>query len=250
MTPQEREQLRSITGTIHATETFGTVDGPGIRFVLFLQGCPLRCLYCHNPDATTGKGGQIWTAGQAVDEIMRYRQFIKNGGVTFSGGEPLMQPKFVEATARLLREEGIHTAIDTAGCQDPDDVAPALDAADLILLDIKAFSPQIAERLTGQTNELAIATLDYCEEVKKPVWVRHVLLEGYTLDEKELDGLAEFLTQFSCVERVELLPFHKLGEPKWDEMARTYELKDVPATTREQTEWAKGFFTRRGLKVQ
>lgn len=250
MTATEREQLQSVTGVVHATETFGTVDGPGIRFVLFLQGCPLRCLYCHNPDATTGAGGRVWTAGQAVDEALRYRQFIKSGGVTFSGGEPLMQPGFVEAACRLLREEGVHTAIDTAGCQDPDEVAKAIDAADMLLLDIKAFSPSLAGRLTGQNNEMAIATLDYCEAARKPVWVRHVLVPGYTLDEAELDGLAEFLSEFHCIERVELLPFHKLGEPKWEEMRRTYKLREVPATTREQTEWAKSFFTRRGLKVQ
>lgn len=250
MTPSEREKLRSITGMVHSTETFGTVDGPGIRFVMFLQGCPLRCLYCHNPDATTGRGGEIWTAGQAVDEIIRYRHFIKSGGVTFSGGEPLLQAQFVEAATRLLHEEGFSVAIDTSGCEDPCEVHSAIDAADLILLDIKAFSPSICERLTGQSNEMAIATLDYCEESKKPVWVRHVLLQGYTLNEQELENLAAFLADFSCIERIELLPFHKLGEPKWEQMPRTYQLRDVPATTREETEWAKGFFTRHGLKVQ
>lgn len=250
MTTEEKIALEQTTGRIYATETFGTVDGPGIRFVLFLQGCPLRCLYCHNPDSVMGEPKLVWTARQAVDHILKYKTYIKSGGVTFSGGEPLLQPEFVKAVAILLREKGIHATVDTSGCMDPLVVADAIDAVDLVLLDIKAFDPAVALRLTGKDNANAFATLEYCQRKNKPVWIRQVLLEGYTLDEVQLKGLAEYLSKFSCVERVELLPFHKLGEPKWEKVELTYELTNTPATTKEQVAWAKEFFLQKGLQVQ
>lgn len=250
MTKEQRQELESVKGGIYATETFGTVDGPGIRYVIFLQGCPLRCLYCHNPDSVCGNPKFVWTAGEAVEEVMKYKSFIKSGGVTFSGGEPLLQPKFVAAVAELLREKGIHTTVDTSGGVDPAEVTQAIDSVDLVLLDIKAFDPEVALSLTGKDNKFAFDTLEYCEEHHKPVWVRQVLLEGYTLDEKQLKGLAEYLSKFSCVERIELLPFHKLGEPKWERVDREYALTDTPATSKEQVAWAKQFFLDKGLRVQ
>ena len=250
MTEAEQIALRKVHGNIHHTETFGTVDGPGIRYVFFLQGCPLRCLYCHNPDSLSSHGGTSWTAGQIADEALRYRSFIRSGGVTFSGGEPLIQPEFVTAAIRLLHHEGIASAIDTSGSENPQRAKAALDAADLILLDIKAFSPELCTTITGHGNHNAFATLDYCDSIGKPVWIRHVLLQGYTLDEAELAPLAKYLAAYSCVKRIELLPFHKLGEPKWAAIEKSYLLADTPATTREQVAWAKSFFTANGLKVQ
>ena len=253
MDPPERDELKALRatrGAINSYVAFGTVDGPGVRFVLFLQGCPLRCLYCHNPDSVMGGGkSEIWTAEQALDKILRYRGFIKSGGVTLSGGEPLMQPEFVYALTTLLHEAGLHVAVDTSGCQDLAKVQKAIDAADMLLLDIKAVDPEVSVRLTGQDNVNAFATLDYCEKTGKPVWIRHVLLRGYTLDAEQLDALAKRLKQYSCVEMIELLPFHKYGEEKWKKIGRPYTLADVEATTEEEAAWAREFFTRQGLKV-
>lgn len=239
MSGRATEELREVTGRIHSRETFGTVDGPGLRYVLFLPGCPLGCLYCHNPDTLSRKGGELWTAGKLVDELLRYRSFIQNGGVTFSGGEPLMQSDFVAAACRLLRREGLHTAIDTAGCYPPESVSGALLAADLILLDIKALHPALSRTVSGQNNKNALAILAFCEKHKKEVWVRHVLLPGYTLDEGMQRQLGQYLAPFSCVQRVELLPFHKMGENKWAQLGRPYKLHDVPAVTDEEAAQAR-----------
>lgn len=244
------DELRKTPGMVNHYLTFGTVDGPGIRFVLFLQGCPLRCLYCHNPDMVTGAAKEVWTAEKALSTIMRYRGFIQSGGVTFSGGEPLAQHKFVRALALLAHNAGLHTAIDTSGCMDVDEVKDAIDAADMLLLDIKAFNPEVAVKLTGQDNKNAFATLDYCEEKGKRVWIRHVLVKGYTLDAGQLAGLAQRLRRYECIDLIELLPFHKLGEEKWRRIGRQYSLADVPATSPGEVEWAKSFFTNEGLRVQ
>lgn len=243
--------LQNLTGSVHHIETFGAVDGPGLRCVVFLQGCPLRCLYCHNPDAIPRSGGTVWTAGDLAREILRYKNFIHGGGVTFSGGEPLLQADFVRAVSILVHRQGIHVALDTAGCQPLQEaVRGAIDEADLLLLDIKAADPETCRKLTGLDNRNALLTLDYCEQTGKPVWLRHVLVGGYTLDEGQLVRLAKLLEPYSCIERIELLPFHKLGEPKWETSPLPYTLADTPATTRQELEWAKGIFQERGFTVQ
>jgi len=249
---QDTAELKKVTGTVHNTESFGAVDGPGIRYIFFLQGCPLRCLYCHNPDAIPGKGGTTWTAEEAVKEVMRYKSFIKSGGVTFSGGEPLLQPEFVYAAALLLKDEGVSTAIDTSGSQSPEDpvVQKAIDAAALILLDIKAWNSHTAVALTGKDTKNALATLEYCETIQKPVWIRYVLLPGYTMDDEQLAAMSDYLSGYKCVDCVELLPFHKLGEPKWQQLGKKYLLGGTPATTKAQTEHARAIIAARGLRVQ
>ena len=249
MTIQNDEQ---ITGFIHHTESFGAVDGPSIRFVLFLQGCNLRCLYCHNPDAIAVSGGTEWTVEKTVKEVLRYRNFIRSGGVTFSGGEPLLQARFVTAVAQRLRREGIHVALDTSGSRSPEipEIGALIREVDLLLLDIKAVDSQVCKRLTGRDNTDAFKTLQYCQDTSKPVWIRHVLLKGFTLDDHDLEALAQRLKPYSCIERVELLPFHKLGEPKWAEVGRTYELNDTPATTREELENAGAIFRAQGFRVE
>lgn len=252
ITKEQIETLRAVTGRVHHTESFGAVDGPGVRFVFFLQGCPLRCLYCHNPDSRSSSGGEEWTAGRAADEVLRYRNFIKAGGVTFSGGEPLVQPEFVHAVTTLLSERGMHVAIDTAGCVDitNEKVKAAVDTAQLILLDIKAADDDTAVRLTGRDLAQGYDLLDYCEKTGKDVWVRHVLLEGYTLDDGKLNTLAKKLAGYSCIKTVELLPFHKLGEPKWADAGIPYLLSDTPAASKEQTARAKEIFRSYKLNVQ
>jgi len=187
-----------------------------------------------------------------VKEVTRYKSFIKSGGVTFSGGEPMLQPEFVYAVTALLNDEGVGTAIDTSGSQNPEApaVRKAIAAAALILLDIKAWNKQTAVALTGRDIANARATLEYCESVQKPVWIRHVLLSGYTVDDRQLYAIADYLSVYKCIDRVELLPFHKLGEPKWKQMGRKYALSDTPATTKEQTENARAIMLSRGLRVQ
>lgn len=250
LSPQEESDLSSVRGSLYSRETFGTVDGPGIRYIFFLQGCLYRCLYCHNPDSVACRGGELWTAGQVLEETLRYKNYIRSGGVTFSGGEPLMQAEFVEACTRLLHSRGIHVAVDTAGVPLTDAAASAVNNADILLLDIKAIDDEMCRRLTGQTNRYSLEMLDYCEKIGKPVWLRQVLLRGYTLDDAQLNLLAQHLSKYSCIDRVELLPFHKLGEPKWEGLDRSYTLADVEATTREEADAARELLRSYGLKVQ
>lgn len=250
MTTEERKHYESVQGFIHSWESFGTVDGPGVRVVFFLQGCPLRCLYCHNPDAVSTQGGEVWTAGQLVATCKRYRNFMRGGGVTLSGGEPLLQAEFCEAVIRLLHEEGVHVTIDTSGCIPLEKAKTAINLADLLLLDIKALDPETSEKLTCNNGKNAWALLQYCEAANKPVWIRHVLLRGYTLEDETLNNLANRLKAYRCVQKVELLPFHKLGEHKWENLGRPYTLADVPATTGSEAERARDIFRARGLSVQ
>lgn len=221
--------MAEITGRIHSLESFGTLDGPGIRFVVFFQGCPLRCLYCHNPDSRDAGGGEEITVSELLRRIESCRSFLRTGGVTLSGGEPLRQRDFALELLRRCREHGFHTALDTAGSLPPEQSAAVIDAADLLLLDIKAIDPELCLRLTGQDNRQTLATLDYCEATGKAVWIRHVLVPEWTLEESQLRKLAEFLKPYRCVRRIELLPFHRMGVFKW----RALGLEDPLAGTPE-----------------
>ena len=236
-----------LTARIHHTETFGTVDGPGVRYVFFMQGCPMRCLYCHNPDSIDPNGGTQWTATQAVQEVLRYRSFIQ--GVTFSGGEPLLQPDFVREVAGRLQKRGIPSAIDTAGAPDLPLCTAAIDAAELVLLDIKAAGDDLCRKLTGYGNGRAFTTLDYCEHTGKRVWLRHVLVPGWTLKFRQLEALARRLRPYKCIERVELLPFHQLGAPKWEALGLEYPFKDAPPADPEEVEEAADYFAEMGFQV-
>ena len=237
----------SVTGRIHSIESFGTLDGPGIRYVLFMQGCPLRCLYCHNPDARCMEAGKLMTAGEVMADILTYRFFIARGGVTLSGGEPLQQPAFASALLDGCRENKLHSAIDTSGAIPLSQASPAIDRADLLLLDIKALDDDLCVPLTGASNRNTLATLEYCETTGKAVWIRHVLVPGYTLDDARLERLADYLLRFSCVRRIELLPFHKMGEYKWEALRCPYLLKDTQPPTDAQVQRARAIFQCRGL---
>jgi len=236
-----------VIGRIHSIESFGTLDGPGIRYVLFMQGCPLRCLYCHNPDARSLDAGKPMTVGEVLADILTYRPYIRRGGVTLSGGEPLLQPEFARALLDGCRENRLHSAIDTSGVIPLSASRPAIDRADLILLDVKAIDDDLCVTLTGAGNRNALATLDYCESTQKAVWIRHVIVPGYTLDEERLTRLADYLSRFTCIRRVELLPFHKMGEYKWEKLSCPYLLKDTPVPTDDEVAHAKAIFRRRNL---
>ncbi len=242
---------RDVKGRIHSIETFGAVDGPGIRFVVFLQGCPLRCVYCHNPDSWNIKHGTITKVGELMDKILDYKSFL-SGGLTISGGEPMLQGDFVYALLHEAKRNGIHTALDTSGAFDLHSSQRLIDASDMLLLDIKAANAERYQQITQRdyAHRNAIATLDYCESIQKPVWIRHVLLEGYTLNEVELSNLAEFLSHYQCVEQVDLLPFHKMGEYKWGEIGYRYLLFNAETPSKEQVKKAKEIFSKYHYRVK
>lgn len=237
----------SITGRIHSEESFSTLDGPGVRYVVFLQGCPLRCKYCHNVDSWNVSGGVECLADELTERILRCKNFIE--GVTLSGGEPLLQPEFCTEVIRVCKAEKLHTALDTSGAVPLSKCSMAVDNADLILLDIKSSSSEICRRLTGIGNENAIELLNRCEVQGKSVWIRHVVLKGYTLNEKQLSDLGKLLSEYSCVEQINLLPFHKMGEYKWKQNCKEYELYSTPSPTKAEMEWARSIVGKYDQRV-
>lgn len=239
--------MEQISGRIHSVETFGALDGPGIRYVVFLQGCLLHCAYCHNPDTWQRSGGKEITADALVKDIMRYKNFISSGGVTLSGGEPLLQPEFCCEVLHLCKENKLHTALDISGAVVLTACKAAVDMADMLLLDIKAIDAQLCLQITGQDNHNAIELLNYCEQINKRVWIRHVMVPGLTLKRTQLEKLADFISKYSCVERVELLPFHKMGAYKWNHLGIDFTLKDTDIPTQKEISMAKNIFQSRNI---
>ena len=239
-----------MKGYIHSFESFGTKDGPGIRFVLFLQGCPLRCLYCHNVDTWDLKDKKyMFTPEETMHEIKKVRGFIKSGGVTVSGGEPLMQPEYILELFKLCKEDGLHTAIDTSGYLLNDRIKEVLEHTDLVLLDIKQIDPEKYKALTSVSLKPTLDFLKYLSEINKPVWLRYVLVPGYTDNEKDLEAWAKFVSNFKNVERVDILPFHQMGGHKWKEVNKVYQLENVLAPTNEEVKKAEEIFRSYGLKI-
>lgn len=231
-----------MIGRIHSIESFGTVDGPGIRFVIFMQGCTLKCKYCHNRDTWETNAGKKITIDELVKEIQNYRTYIESsgGGVTVSGGEPLVQAEFVTELFKKLKELGIHTALDTAGSLP---LSPAikelLKYTDLVLLDIKHIDDEKAKKLTGFSNKNNLDFAKYLNNVNIPVWIRQVLVPGYTDDKFDLQKLKTFIDSLSNVEKVEILPYHNLGKFKWNEIGDTYELENVVPPSQEDIKKAE-----------
>lgn len=241
----------NVIGKIHSVETCGAVDGPGIRFVVFTQGCPARCQYCHNPDTWDINHGQDTSVDEIMAEVLKYRSYMKfsGGGITITGGEPLMQPDFVREIFKACREEGIHTALDTSGLLNWVYHKDVLDFADLVLLDLKCIDPLIHKKLTGLGNQRSLELMEYLSEIHKPVWVRHVLVPGITQNDFLLKETAEFVAQFDNVERVEILPLHLMGEYKWNALGIDFPLKDTPVPTAEELAAAIHIFESVGLKT-
>ncbi len=231
---------------IHSFESFGTVDGPGIRFVVFTQGCPLRCLYCHNPDTWLLKDAPIEkTAAEVLTEVLKYRNFIKSGGVTLSGGEPLMQAEEVAELFALCRKEGIHTAIDTSGVIFNEAVKRALEQTDLVLLDIKSIDEEQFPRIAGGGRlSQVFEFLDYLQEQGIKCWIRHVVVPSYTDSEEALQKLAHRVKKYSVVEKVELLPYHDMAMAKYEALRLEYPLKGVATHSREEVEAIRTFFDK------
>lgn len=231
---------------IHSFESFGTVDGPGVRFVVFMQGCPLRCLYCHNPDTWSFDGGKEYSANDVFQQIMKYINYIKEGGVTVSGGEPLAQIDFVISLFTMLKKAGLHTCCDTSGIyfndKDPTLIAKyeeLLKVCDLFLLDIKHIEEEKHLRLTKASSYNAKAFAKFLDAHHKPIWIRHVLLDGYTNNEADLIQTKAFIDQLHNVEKIEVLPYHTLGVVKYEKLGIDYALKDVNAPSKKDIERAK-----------
>ena len=230
-------------GYYQSIESFALVDGPGVRSVLFLTGCPFRCLFCHNPDTWVMDEKYVITPEEALKKLIRFKPYWKDhGGVTISGGEPLVQMDFLIEFARLLKANNIHVTIDTSGATFSLDESylkkfdELLSVIDLILLDIKCIDPEIHQRLTGKDNKNVLEMFKYLDEKKFPIWVRHVLVPTITDDDELLKRTDAFLSQFSNIERVEVLPYHTLGIHKYQILGIPYPLEGVPSPSKEREE--------------
>jgi len=243
--------MEPIKGRIHSIETCGMVDGPGLRFVAFLQGCPLRCKYCHNPDTWNYQGGQEMTARELVEEAARYKTWMQTsgGGITLSGGEPLLQPEFTLEVIRLAHQRKMTVALDTSGFGSLSRIKECLDEVDLVLLDIKTAVPEEYKALTGVSADKPLATLEYLKEIGKPVWVRHVVVPGLTDHRENLEALKHLLMDMTNLEKLEFLPFHKMGEDKWDQMGKAYTLKNTPTPEQSFMDQLQQEFIRAGLPM-
>lgn len=231
-----------MLGNIHSIESFGTVDGPGIRFVIFLQGCPLRCLYCHNPDTWEYQGGTQMSVDELVTEVLKYKSYIRHGGVTVSGGDPLVQIDFVIELFEALNDLGIHTALDTSGYLYNDMVKEKydrlLEVTDLVLLDIKHIDEEKHKVLTSRSNKPVLNFARYLSEKEQPVWIRHVLVPGYSDDINDLINLRKYIETFTNVEKVEILPYHTMGVTKYKNLMKAYKLEGVKEPTQESVDLA------------
>ena len=228
---------------IHSLESFGTVDGPGIRFVVFAQGCPMRCRYCHNPDTWDPNGGIEMSAEQIAEEALKYKRYFgEQGGVTVSGGEPLLQLTELTELFRILKDKNVHTCVDTSGiCFREDDPRydDLLAVTDLVLLDIKHIEDEAHRRLTGQSNRAPLAFARYLNRLNKPVWIRHVLVPGITDEDGQLIKLKEFLDQLGNVEKTEVLPYHTMGKIEYQTLGIPYPLEGVQPPEKERIENAR-----------
>lgn len=234
-------------GYIHSIETFGTVDGPGVRFVVFFQGCPMRCQYCHNPDTWDMTEGKEKSVDEILEMYERNRAFYRTGGITATGGEPMVQMDFLLELFTKAKEKGIHTCLDTSGVmfvEDRDSEAFAkieklMAVTDLVMLDIKHIEDVAHRELTGHSNDKILAFARYLDEINKPVWIRHVVVPGITYKEDALKNLGKFLKTLSNVEKLEVLPYHTLGENKYEKLGLEYPLKGVPQLTKEEAKEAE-----------
>ena len=233
--------MRICKGRISATESFGSVDGPGIRFIVFVQGCRYRCQYCHNPETWEREGGYEATAQEIFRQAWRYRPYWKQqGGITVSGGEPLLQLAFVTELFRLAKAKGVNTVIDTAGepftYDEPFFSAfeELLPLTDLFLLDLKQIDDVKHRALTGVSNESALALAQFLSERGVRMWIRHVLVPGWTTGEDDLRRLSDFIAGLKTVDRVEVLPYHAMARHKYEELHLPYRLGDTPAPTAEE----------------
>ncbi len=224
-----------MIGRVHSFQSLGTLDGPGVRFVVFTQGCPLRCGCCHNPDTWDANGGREVTPAEILQKVGRYREYFGDeGGITISGGEPLLQPDFVRETFALCKREGIHTCLDTSGFALNDAIKAALAVTDRVLLDIKYTDAALYEKHVGCRYEQVLAFLSYLNEQRIPTTLRQVILPGLNDNEENIARLRALREQYSCVDGIELLPFKKICAVKYDQMGIPFPFAELPTPTKEQ----------------
>lgn len=230
-----------MKGYVHSIETFGTVDGPGTRYVVFVQGCPMRCKYCHNPDTWTPNVGNQMDTDEIIKDYEGYKEFYENGGMTVTGGEPLLQIDFLTELFEKAKAHGIHTALDTSGIIYNENNAALMkkfdrliQSVDLVLLDIKHIDPEKHKELTSQPNDQILAFARYLDRNNIPVWIRHVVVPGITDNEEYLTKLGEFLATLNNIKALDILPYHTMGVVKYENLGIDYPLKGVPALTKEQ----------------
>lgn len=240
-----------IKGRVHSIETFGTVDGPGIRYILFMQGCPLRCKYCHNRDTWDTKGGTEYTTDEIISQASKYSSYMKfsGGGITVSGGEATLQPEFLTELFAKAKKNDIHTCLDTSGFVDIEKIDSVLDNTDLVLLDLKHMVEEKSKDLTGVGIEKTLKLARHLDERNIPVWIRHVLVPGVTDDVENLEKLGQFVSTLNNVDRLELLPYHSMGVHKWESMGFDYELKNVEDATKEDVDKAAEIVEKFGVTV-
>ena len=246
MTSIKKQESAPVLGNIHSVESFGSADGPGVRYIVFLKGCAMRCKYCHNPDTWAGQGEDWQTPEEVLNKALRYKNYWKkNGGITVSGGEALLQIDFVTELFRLAKEKGVNTCLDTSGNpftrQEPffGKFRKLMEVTDLFMLDIKHMDPAGHRKLTGCDNANILIWPRFLSDSGKAMWIRHVLVPGITDDEEQLTSLRKFIDTLKTVERVEILPYHTLGVFKWKELGIPYQLEGVEPPTEEQVKRAK-----------
>lgn len=232
-----------MQGYIHSTESFGSVDGPGVRFVIFVSGCPMRCQFCHNPDTWNMKVGELRRTDELLKQALRYKTYWKDGGgITVSGGEPLMQIDFMIELFRKAKEQGINTTIDTSGApftrEEPffGKFNELMKYTDLLLVDIKHIDDEEHRVLTGHSNWNILDMAEYLSEIQKPVWIRHVLVPERNDSDKWLKKLNDFISKLNNVKKVEVLPYHTFGEYKWKELGLEYPLAGIDPPSKERIE--------------
>ena len=235
-----------MLGNIHSIETFGSADGPGVRYLIFLKGCNMRCKYCHNPDTWAKTEGEMKSAEEILQQALRYKRYWgKKGGITVSGGEPLLQIDFMLEFFKKAKEKGIHTVIDTAGGpftrEEPffSKFQELMKYTDLLLVDIKHIDNKCHKVLTGRSNENILDMIRYLSDIKKPIWIRHVLVPERSDKDEYLTRLADFIHSLDNVEKVEILPYHTMGIYKWKELGLEYPLEGIDPPTKERVENAK-----------
>lgn len=240
-----------IIGRIHSLESCGTVDGPGVRFVVFMQGCVLRCQYCHNPDTWDVSRGNTYTVDELMKEIVSYKSFMKfsGGGVTFTGGEPLLQAEFVLEAAKRCKDNGINVAIDTSGFIWNRHVEEVLDYTDIVLLDIKNYDKGVYKLLTGVSLEPTLAFLDRLKEKNINTWIRYVVVPNLTDNLSAIEELSAHLIHYPNISKVEVLGFHKMGEYKWEELGLKYQLADTKEPSKSLLKEVKEILMKSGKEI-
>ena len=243
--------VKEVYGNVHSIETCGTVDGPGVRFVVFLQGCPMRCKYCHNPDTWNTEINKKISVNDILEQYDGVKEFCK-GGITVTGGEPLLQPEFVAELFKVAREKNIHTALDTSGVtfnpEDTKKIDEVLKYTNLVMLDIKHIDDNEHKKLTGHSNKNILAFAQYLSAKNIPMWIRHVVVSGITFDEKYLTALGKFLKTLNDVQALDVLPYHNMARGKYKELGMDYPLGDTPPLTKEQAIQARDIILK-NMKV-